>query len=811
MVPYIRCPSRLPDRLPKKTIYFSVRDFAQSSPRLGSIEANSGFEYSSEVGREIHAAIQAQRSKSDKNYTAEVKVKAKFSRANYLFAISGRIDGLYAGAPKVIEEIKTTFDLRSLKQALTLNPEHPYILQLKTYAYLLDRQTLIAPEIRFLLVSGASKREESFSISYAKDEYEKWLNRRLDALVEEAIEIERQEARRREIAKSLRFPFKSLRANQEKAISFIAENIAKKKFLLVQAPTGSGKTLALIYPSLSDALLRGQQTIYATAKNSQHRNAENALNLLRQSGAEVKSLTLTAKSKVCLKSEQICDPGYCEFAKDHFTKVHEHQLVAKLSAETHLSANRFQEIGKEYQVCPFELATQMIKTTDVVVCDYNYIFSPRSLIELLSKPEAPKESQPVLLVDEAHNLPERARSYFSPSMETDFFIARKHDFAKLPFTLSIEGGQILSQAITAIRDLMPANKSFFESLIALKEGHFEALRQNLSKFTGRALESDIDKINLASVLNTCHYISTFLSQADGIEDNCSLIGKRNKVDESLTILCLDASQHLQKAYARFANCLFFSATLKPFDYAIAMLGIDSQAFETIELESDFPEKNRKIMILPTVSTAYKDREANYRIIAKQITQVLNSHSGNYFVFFPSFDFLERVALELSLEDTAIIVQGRAMTALQTDSILTRFMDGKNRKIVLCVQGGSFAEGFDLPNGAISGAIIVGPAVPKYDLERKILQDYYEKQFRRGSDFAFTYPAMTKVVQAAGRVIRSETDIGLIVLMDKRFVANNYAQAMPSDWFDASPRELIASHIDREVASFWAQAAVNQTI
>ncbi len=797
--------------MPKKTVYLSVRDFAQSSPRLGSIEANSGFEYSSEVGREIHATIQAQRAKINENYSAEVKVKAKFSRADYLFAISGRIDGLYDGAPKVIEEIKTTFDVRSLRQALTANSEHPYVLQLKTYAYLLERQTLITPEIRFLLVSGASKREEMVTIYYAKDEYESWLDRRLDALVEEAIEIERREARRKETAKSLTFPFQSRRANQEKVISFIEKNIPKKKFLFVQAPTGSGKTLAVIYPSLSDALSRGQQTIYATAKNSQHKNAENALNQLRASGAEIKSLTLTAKSKVCLKSEQICDPGYCEFAKNHFTKVHEHQLVAKLSAEQHLSANRFQEIGKEYQVCPFELSTQMLKTTDVVVCDYNYIFSPRSLIELLSKPEAPKESQPVLLVDEAHNLPERARSYFSPSMETDFFIARKHDFAKLPFTLSIEGGQVLSQAITAIRDLMPSNKSFFESLIALKEGHFEALRQNLSKFTGRALESDMDKINLAGVLNTCHYISNFLSQADSIEDNCRLIGKRNKVDESLTILCLDAAQHLQKAYGRFANCLFFSATLKPFDYASAMLGIDSQAFEKIELESDFPGQNRKIMILPSVSTAYKDREANYRIIAKQIMQVLTSHSGNYFIFFPSFDFLERVALELSVEDTAMIVQGRSMTALQSDDILTNFLDKKKRTVVLCVQGGSFAEGIDLPNGAISGAIIVGPAVPKLDLERKTLQDYYEKQFRRGSDFAFTYPAMTKVVQAAGRVIRSEKDVGLIVLMDKRFVANNYAQAMPSDWFDASPRELVASQIDKEVTSFWARAAVNQSI
>jgi DNA excision repair protein ERCC-2 len=159
----------------------------------------------------------------------------------------------------------------------------------------------------------------------------------------------------------------------------------------------------------------------------------------------------------------------------------------------------------------------------------------------------------------------------------------------------------------------------------------------------------------------------------------------------------------------------------------------------------------------------------------------------------------------------MIVQGRSMTALQSDDILTNFLDKKKRTVVLCVQGGSFAEGIDLPNGAISGAIIVGPAVPKCDLERKTLQDYYEKQFRRGSDFAFTYPAMTKVVQAAGRVIRSEKDVGLIVLMDKRFVANNYAQAMPSDWFDASPRELVASQIDKEVTSFWARAAVNQSI
>jgi DNA excision repair protein ERCC-2 len=270
------------------------------------------------------------------------------------------------------------------------------------------------------------------------------------------------------------------------------------------------------------------------------------------------------------------------------------------------------------------------------------------------------------------------------------------------------------------------------------------------------------------------------------------------------ITCCDASAMLKECFKDYRQVICFSATLKPFDYYVRLSGLDPGAVRSAEFPSPFPRELRKLILIPQVSTRYARRERNYARIADAVHRIAALRTGNYFVFRPSFGFLERVsALFRPPDGFAVLKQDREMKPARVDAVLDHLRNGSVPTIVFAVQGGSFSEGVDYAGEMVIGAFVVGPPLPNYDLERELMRAYYQRQYGAGFEYACTIPAMARAVQAAGRVIRSETDRGLIVLMDDRFMEAGYSRSMPADWFDSTVAELVSGSILREVEDFWA--------
>lgn len=772
-------------------------------PRLGSIDVNSGYGLLSQ-GQEIHDIVQQARKKEDPYYKSEVKIGHDFEVDDYKFCVSGRVDGLIERSPVLIEEIKSAVNVHQLRAKLELSPDHPYILQAKTYAYFYYLDNGSIPEIRLHLVSSTNlKQRENVEITLDIDEYEKWMALRLKELVVEMQAIESDVFRRIEIAGRLEFPFAKPRTGQKDLMAEIEDGIRSGKQLLVQAPTGLGKTMSVSFPALKDAFSRGQRLVYVTPKNSQHKVAEDAVEHLRKSEPELKVLTLNAKSKICFKPEPICTPEYCEYARDYYKKVYDNDLINVMADKAHLNFDAFREIGQKYEVCPFELSVDSIARVDVVVGDYNYVFSPRSLIGRLSNLNNLLNEKANLVIDEAHNLADRACDYYSPILQSSVLEAAQEKLAVLPFSLSVEAQSLISESLQLIKSHADLHK--WECAVSLNIEVFRAFEKRWKEFFAKYLQSGQIIETKDPITRAANAWSQFTDIIDKDTDNFFATARRHKGGVDLKITCCDASEYLKDAYEYFNCTIAFSATMKPFDYYSRLSGFKAERTKTIECTSPFPKEHRKLLVIPQVSTKYSDRQKNYKKIADAVNRIVNLRRGNYFVFFPSFEFLNEVAGRTELPCFEVLCQRSDMKVDEVRNWIDQLCSKKMPTVIFAVQGGVFSEGIDYPGESLIGAIIVGPALPKFDLEREMLKNYYEKHYKAGFDYAYTYPAMTRVIQSAGRVIRSENDRGLIVLMDQRFTHQSYVSTMPRDWFSNSVNELVSSSILSDIQSFWSRA------
>lgn len=791
----------------------SIREFALPCPRVGSIEALSGFGRSTTEGQEIHLTIQDERKRSNPEYEAEVRIEHVFEKEGYRFEIGGRMDGLFpaaapGGKPR-IEEIKSSFQLGMLSEKLERETDsHPYCLQLRTYGYFYWLQNRIVPELSFCLVSSRNRERENLKIELDVEGYERWLELRLAELVEDAKRAEERANRRKKISENFAFPFSAPRSGQVELIQTVDGSFQEKKRLLVQAPTGLGKTVGVLYPSLKESLARGQKVVYVTPKNSQHAVAEDAVTRFQDTGAKLKSLTITAKSKICFKNEPLCNPTYCEYARDYYGKVAQNNLIDVLSKKKKLTAKTFKKMGEEYEVCPFELQLDAAADADVVVCDYNYVFAPTSAFGRMSMSGIGQEGKPNLVIDEAHNLPARAMDYYSPSLSTYVLENLRPSMRELPSRFAVEAELLLDECIQTIVHCKPDGPSRPTRIQPPAEKFLEQ-DTKLRAFLSRYLESDSEIQPRDVVLRFSFYWSEFTEALHFVSGNTHpeffTTFQPHPSGGIIKITCCDASEMLKACYDEYDQVVGFSATLRPFAYYAELSGLDPDEIKTAEFQSPFPKSNRKLLIIPQISTKYSDRERNYGKIAEAISRIAVIRPGNYFVFFPSFDFLEKVLGRIDLPPGfTAIRQERDMRAADVEAVIEHLRAREQPTLVFAVQGGVFSEGVDYPGETIIGAFVVGPPLPSFDLERETMREYYEKTYGKGAgfDYAYSFPAMAKAVQAAGRVIRSETDRGLIVLMDGRFVQSSYTQSMPTDWFKAGAYELVSASILKEVTEFW---------
>jgi DNA excision repair protein ERCC-2 len=789
-----------------KKIRLSVGDFAIPSPLSGSIEVNSGMGGSKEEGMEIHKLFQAQRMEQVPGYRAEVIIKREFPYKDYLFCIEGRMDGFLDGSSPLIEEFKSTFNIWELAKLLRRKPYHPYCLQLLTYGYFHYLNTGEEADLNLLLVSTRNHETIDLDLDLDIREYEAWLSRRLEEIYQEVLRAEKRAKRRKELSSKLIFPFEKPRTGQVELIQTIDQGMLDKKILMLQAPTGLGKTIGVLYPTLKEALARGQKVVYVTPKNSQHLAAEEAIDKMEGKGCSVKSLTLTAKSKMCFKAEPLCNPEYCEFAKDYYDKLAEHDIKAQLAKKRKLTAKVFKNMGEKYQVCPFELQVEACEEADTVICDYNYVFGDKSIMGRLRRADHTQEGLSNLVVDEAHNLPGRGMGYYSPTLSSFALEKMREDIKALPKKVAKTCEELLVDMIGVIKMVAPKD-CHKATHVNLRLEPFLEMEEQLRGFLSKYLESDIEIKPRDVVLRMNFYWSEFTDVLRQIIEvkrpEFFFTYNPDASGGSVKITCCDAGAMLKEKYQNYENVVLFSATLKPFDYYLSLSGIKDLNYQTSEFSSPFKKENRKVLIIPQVSTKYSEREKNYQKIADSISKIASVKKGNYFAFFPSFDFMEQVFRKLNTPTGfTVMKQDRYMKASDSEVLLGRLKDKFSHYIIFGVQGGIFSEGVDYPGDMLIGAFVIGPPLPSFDVERETMREFYKETYHEGFEYAYTYPAMAKAVQAAGRVIRTEEDKGVIILMDGRFLEANYSKSMPLDWFESHPRELVSQSILGDLQKFW---------
>jgi len=784
----------------KGALQLSITEFAVPSPRSGSIESESGYGALPMVGTEIHQEIQAERLREGGTYVIEKWVTHTFQTSPYPVTVSGRMDGMQYGFPTLIEEIKSSYSPEALYERLQHTPDHPYLLQLRTYGYIQWLSMSSEPQLRLLIVCSRTRKITEMDVPLDVSSYERWLKLRLKELNDEEKKFDALKLRRNKIASQMEFPFPNPRPGQRELIEEIGRKLGREGRALIQAPTGLGKTMGVLFPVLKQSLERGQKTVYVTAKNSQHSVAEDAVEKLQAGGSKLKSVTVHAKSKMCLKDEVFCNPSHCEYAKDYYTKLAQHDLTDKLSRKKRLGEQAFKKFGREFEVCPFELQLECVPRADVVVADYNYVFSPRNILGRILHNGHGQATRPNLVIDEAHNLAARANDYYSAELSAAELRRLMEQATYLPEPLW-DKIKACYHACAAHMDNLAPEESGPQKIDPLQL-RFESIEAQAQDLLRGYLEADIGLRKDDPVLKFCNLISEFTAASLQSGDEFIFTRTPEPAGAKLKVTCCDSSKKLTERHADFANIVAFSATLKPFQFHLRTLGFDEHATYTAEYHSPFPRENRKILIIPQISTKMRDRESNYRKIKDTVEKLVALKRGNYFVFFPSFDFLNRVSALVDLPGFRVLKQERDMRRKQIEQYLEALQEPDTPTVIFAVQGGVFSEGVDYPGNMLIGALIVGPALPVFDFERELLRQYFDEKGGSGFDYAYTYPAMTRVVQSAGRVIRSSEDRGLIVLMDRRFTSENYTKAMPSDWLSEGAGSLVSQQILQDVRDFW---------
>lgn len=745
-------------------------------------------------GVELHLARQKELKRSYSDFQAEKKISFHFERAQRKFTIEGRIDGLFPGLIPRIEEIKSTANLSELHEALSENPyKHPYGLQLLSYGYFYWKESGTLPELIFHLISSRSKKSIDLKIEFELEKFESWLELRMAELVLEAVEAEKRLVRREKLAKNLSFPFEKPRPGQVELIHFIEEGFQDKKNLMLQAPTGLGKTIGVLYPALKDALPRGQQVIYVTPKNSQQLVAEDAVKHLREKGCKVKSLTLTAKSKICMQDEPLCHPDTCEYAKDYYDKLKQFDIKSLLAKKKSFTAKSFKKMAEEFKVCPFELQLEAVNEADTVIGDYNHVFGNQSALSKVSSFDFARRGKPVLVIDEAHNLPARLMNQYSPSVSC-FYLEQISE------KLDKRGEKLVQEA----KSLISSYSSGVKKVIEVKIEPFLNLNDRFRDYLSVVFDntpSSEEALKFFFIWNEfCETLELAASEDRG---EFFISHHPDGAGGSLKVTCCDASELIRNRYQDYERVVAFSATLKPFDYYAQLTGLKGDNLKTSEFLSPYKKDHRKIILIPQVSTKYSERERNYSKIAETISRISLLKPGNYLAFFPSFDFLQKTADLIDLPaNYHLVKQTRSMKMKDVENILEDLRGQKAPTVLLAVQGGMFSEGIDYPGAMAIGAFIIGPPLPNFDFERERMKEYYQANYQKGFEFAYSYPAMAKAVQAAGRIIRSEEDLGIIVLLDNRFLEASYFKTMPEGWFEEHPQELVSSSILQDINHFW---------
>ena len=777
----------------EQLIRISVRNLVEFILRKGNIDnriLGSSEKEAMQLGSKIHRKIQKQMGPS---YHAEVPLKILFPCEGYDLQIEGRADGIITKEEVTIDEIKGVFkDLEQLEE-----PIEVHLAQAKCYAYIYAREkNLNKIHVQMTYCNLETEEIKRFYQTYTYDEIEQWFSDLVEKYKKWAdFQVKWQKIRNSSIRK-VSFPYEYRKGQKDLAVS-VYKSIARQKNLFIQAPTGVGKTMAVVFPSVKavgEGL--GEKIFYLTAKTITRTVAEQAFSTLKEQGLEYKVITLTAKDKICFCEEKDCNPEKCPYAKGHFDRVND-AVYELITTTNDLSRQTLEEQARKHQVCPFEMSLDVAVWADAVICDYNYIFDPNAHLKRFFSDGV--KGDYLFLIDEAHNLVDRARKMYSASIYKEEFLEMKRLVKHLD-------GKLAKRLDVCNKQLLEMKKECETYVVHQSVGHFSLSMLNLMVELERFLEECDRQDVKEEILEFYFHVRQYLSVEEIMDENYVIYTQMEEDGRfKLKLFCVNPAANLQSYLNKGNSTVFFSATLLPVTYYRQLLSAKEDDY-AVYVESPFDIKNRCLLIGQDVSSKYTRRDRQmYDRIADYILTAVRQKRGNYLVFFPSYRFLQDVYEVLEekegYQEILCLVQEQNMTEEQREQFLEQFEKEQTKSLIgLCVMGGIFSEGIDLAEDRLIGTVIVGTGLPQVSYEKEILKQYFDEKNRRGFDYAYLYPGMNKVLQAAGRVIRTEKDKGIILLLDDRFMKRQYQEIFPREWKEHGSCTL--SKVEQLLSDFW---------
>lgn len=814
-------------------IRVSVRQLVEFILREGSIDnrKSGGVDTAMQEGSRIHRMLQR---RMGSEYHAEIGLQHTWSTPEYDIIIEGRADGIIdynwgahgqenAGQDKelpsqvneekvIVDEIKGTY--RDLKRIM--QPVGIHLAQAKCYAYMHAAENHIEHiGVRMTYCHIETEAVKYFHEDYTFAELEQWFGELMQEYRKWADFQFGWNRIRTASVRQLQFPF-PYREGQKELVTYVYQTIYHKRRLFLEAPTGVGKTISTVFPAVK-AMGEGiaERIFYLTAKTITRTVAQECFGLLQEKGLQMKTVTLTAKDKICFMKQEVfqeenaladraaeaeCNPGACPYANGHFDRIND-AMYDLLTHENHFTREKVLEYAARYRVCPFEFSLDMSLFSDAVICDYNYVFDPRVYLKRFFADGIGKRDY-VFLVDETHNLLDRGREMYSAALLKDSFLRTK---------------RLMKEASPKIAGLLDRCN---RELLAMKrqcegyrrEERIDGFVAALNRLYG-AVDDFLDEHDTfpdkKELLEFYFGVAHFLNMYEIMDDHYVVYSQlMDDGNFMLKLFCVDPSRNLRQCMQKGRSAVLFSATLLPVQYYKRLLGGEPTDYE-VYAKSAFDENKKALLIANDVTSKYTRRgEEEFLRIARYIYEVVTQRHGNYMVFLPSHLFLEQVYdcfMERYHDADAMecIVQEDYMSETQREEFLLRFQGNDKEDSILigfCVMGGIFSEGIDLKHDSLIGAIIVGTGIPQVGCERQFLKEYFDARGENGFDYAYRYPGMNKVLQSAGRVIRTADDIGVVALLDERFLEPQYRRMFPREW---SRYEVVSvSQISGKVERFW---------
>ncbi len=779
----------------KPVIRISVRNLVEFILRSGDLESG-GTAADKEAmlkGSRLHRKIQKQ---MGSHYQPEVILKKEIEYEDLILRVEGRADGIFTQDDKVcIDEIKGVYKNLELLE----EPVPVHRAQALCYAWIyLDEHELEEIDVQMTYAHLDTEVIKRFRETLSREELKKWYQELTDSYHKWlAYQLEWRKKRNQSM-ESLEFPF-TYRKGQREMVAGIYHAISKKEQIFIQAPTGVGKTMSAVFPAVrSIGEGKAETLFYLTARTITRTVAQDAFEILRKNGLLFKVVTITAKEKLCFCEKAECDPEKCPYAKGHYDRIND-AVYELWTTEQSFNRETILRHAEKWQVCPFEMTLDLAIWMDGVICDYNYVFDPNVYLKRFFGENV--SGKYLFLIDEAHNLVDRGREMYSASIcLEDTMQIRK--FIK-PYAQKL--WKKLGKVVSQLKELQNSCDSW---QVQENAGVLPISLLSVQGEMDQLLEEPPSQEVVDGILDFYFTVRDFLNISELVDENYvvyTAVGEDGKF--YMKLFCVNPAENLQKCLDKGISTVFFSATLLPLMYYRKMLSTRSENFG-IYVESPFEQKNRCLLICRDVSSRYTRRGyEEYRKIAEYIARMSWQKKGNYMVFFPSYKLMEDVYQiyqdEFSSGWVRCISQHSAMTEKEREEFLEEFAEENDDTLVgFCVMGGIFSEGIDLIGDRLIGAAVVGTGLPQVNCEREILKEYYDAKGEQGFDYAYRYPGMNKVLQAAGRVIRTKEDEGAILLMDERFAERDYRTLFPREWNDADSCRL--ENVEQKLGSFWRQ-------